>query len=136
MIDKIPPVDNRFWSYMWCERDPKAPSRAFSESDAKIAGRGMRPRICGSVQVLLRFESVSSQDEDKTVGLCASCRNVQRVRSSKGSTFYLCRLSAVDSRYAKYPVLPVRTCPGYEPIGKGNDDDSRPGGGERSGSDR
>lgn len=48
------------------------------------------------------------------VGLCASCRNVQVIESARGSTFYLCRLAAVDAAFPKYPRLPVLRCAGYE----------------------
>ncbi len=47
------------------------------------------------------------------VGLCASCAHAEVVVSSKSSIFYLCRLSATDPRFRKYPPLPVRTCTGY-----------------------
>ena len=47
-------------------------------------------------------------------GLCATCRHSRVIRSDRGSVFYLCRRAATDSRLAKYPVLPVLTCPGYE----------------------
>lgn len=40
--------------------------------------------------------------------------HAQVVTSARGSVFYLCQLSFVDSRFAKYPVLPVRQCTGYE----------------------
>jgi hypothetical protein len=36
------------------------------------------------------------------------------IRSDKGSLFYLCKLSATDPRFVKYPRLPVVSCPGYE----------------------
>jgi hypothetical protein len=36
------------------------------------------------------------------------------VVSGKGSRFYLCRLSEVDSRFAKYPRLPMLQCAGFE----------------------
>jgi hypothetical protein len=39
--------------------------------------------------------------------------HAQVVTSARGSTFFLCKLSFVDSRFAKYPVLPVRQCSGY-----------------------
>jgi hypothetical protein len=39
------------------------------------------------------------------------------VKSARGSTFTLCKLSFVDSRFAKYPVLPVRQCSGYRANG-------------------
>jgi hypothetical protein len=35
------------------------------------------------------------------------------VRSSKGSSFVLCRLSEVDPVFRRYPALPVTACPGY-----------------------
>jgi hypothetical protein len=49
------------------------------------------------------------------VGLCASCVHVDVVSSSKGMTFYRCRLSETDPAFRKYPVLPVLACTGYQP---------------------
>ena len=46
-------------------------------------------------------------------GLCARCANVQIVVSGRGSTFYLCRLSASDPRYPRYPPIPVLACAGF-----------------------
>src|SRR5260370_32472363 len=34
--------------------------------------------------------------------------------SDRGSIFYLCRLSAHDPRFPKFPRLPVLQCAGYE----------------------
>ena len=48
------------------------------------------------------------------IGLCAACRHARVVHSSHGSTFYLCRLAEIDSRFDKYPRLPVLRCAGYE----------------------
>jgi len=48
-------------------------------------------------------------------GLCPGCANVNVVTSSKGSRFYLCRLSAVDPRFPKYPPIPVLVCSGFVP---------------------
>jgi hypothetical protein len=48
------------------------------------------------------------------VGLCASCRHARRLRSSKGSDFWLCERSRSDPKYRKYPQLPVVSCPGHE----------------------
>lgn len=48
--------------------------------------------------------------------MCGDCRHSRRVDTSKGSTFWLCNRSATDSRYPKYPRLPLRHCPGYEPV--------------------
>jgi hypothetical protein len=41
------------------------------------------------------------------------CAHVETIVSRRGSTFILCRLSAADPRFAKYPRLPVLTCAGY-----------------------
>ncbi len=48
-------------------------------------------------------------------GLCESCRNVRIVDTRKGSRFYLCELSEVDPRFARYPPTPVLRCIGYTP---------------------
>ena len=48
-------------------------------------------------------------------GLCATCAHVQIVVSGRGSTFYLCRLSASDPRYPRYPPIPVLSCAGFRP---------------------
>ena len=56
---------------------------------------------------------MTEEQRGDRVGLCATCTHVQVVRSSKASTFYLCRLSEVDARFPRYPALPVRRCDGY-----------------------
>jgi hypothetical protein len=38
---------------------------------------------------------------------------MQRVGSSRGSVFYLCRVSFTNPRFPRYPSLPVIACPGY-----------------------
>jgi hypothetical protein len=48
-------------------------------------------------------------------GLCADCQFARMIRSDRGIAFYQCGKSFADSRYSKYPRLPVRACPGYEP---------------------
>ncbi len=48
-------------------------------------------------------------------GLCDMCTHMQIVRSSKGSSFVLCRLSEVNPAFRRYPALPVTACPGYSP---------------------
>jgi hypothetical protein len=54
-----------------------------------------------------------SPGRGQDAGLCARCVHAQIVESAKGSRFHLCRLSAVDKRYPKYPRLPVLRCPGF-----------------------
>jgi molybdenum cofactor cytidylyltransferase len=48
------------------------------------------------------------------IGLCATCRHARVVPSSRGSTFYLCRLAESNPRFSKYPRLPMLRCAGYE----------------------
>jgi hypothetical protein len=62
------------------------------------------------------------RDRDPRVGLCADCRHVERVTSSRGATFYLCRLSITDHRFPKYPALPVLNCQGYDPRPEQNEE--------------
>jgi hypothetical protein len=57
----------------------------------------------------------NARTEPERIGLCAACGHAQVVTSARGSTFYLCRLSEVDPGFARYPVLPVTSCPGYSP---------------------
>jgi hypothetical protein len=47
------------------------------------------------------------------VGLCASCLYARAICSVRGSEFWLCEKSKVDPRFAKYPPLPMRACPGF-----------------------
>lgn len=58
--------------------------------------------------------TVDMMDETAVAGLCATCKNVRRMTSDRGSRFYLCELSKTDSRFPKYPRLPVLSCAGYE----------------------
>ena len=55
-----------------------------------------------------------TEDAERHVGLCARCRHASRVPTSR-SLFWLCRLSGTDSRFERYPRLPVLECPGHEP---------------------
>lgn len=57
--------------------------------------------------------SVEARIQPSPTGLCASCDHAQVVPSSKGSTYILCRLSASDPRFLRYPRLPVLACDGY-----------------------
>jgi hypothetical protein len=50
-----------------------------------------------------------------TAGLCALCRHARQVTSARLSTFVRCALSATDSRFPKYPRLPVARCDGFRP---------------------
>lgn len=48
------------------------------------------------------------------VGLCFHCRWMRAAGNRRGSVFFRCLRADTDPTYRRYPVLPVRTCPGYE----------------------
>jgi hypothetical protein len=51
-------------------------------------------------------------------GLCDSCAHQKLIHNTRGSTFSMClRHRTEPERFRKYPPLPVRECPGYEPRG-------------------
>jgi hypothetical protein len=56
-----------------------------------------------------------SAGEEERAGLCFSCRNVRRIRSDRGSLFYRCQKADTDPRFARFPVLPIKSCAGYKP---------------------
>lgn len=56
--------------------------------------------------------SSSVPDEDD-VGLCARCRHSRTVKT-RTSLFWMCERSRTDSRFPKYPRLPVLSCIGFE----------------------
>jgi len=64
----------------------------------------------------MKPEKAESQKE--RAGLCAECAHARRIESERGSVFVLCELSNSDKRFAKYPRLPVLSCPGYEKLRK------------------
>jgi hypothetical protein len=59
------------------------------------------------------LDTIAAKDSE-SVGLCSDCEHARIIRSDRGSIFYLCRLSATDPRFVKYPRLPVLSCPGYQ----------------------
>ena len=63
-----------------------------------------------------------SRTEEQGAGLCAACAHALVIRNDRGSRFYLCRMSATDPRFAKYPPLPVRRCEGF--LASPEDDDA------------
>jgi hypothetical protein len=65
-----------------------------------------------------------SHADEQGPGLCARCAHALVIRNDRGSRFYLCRLSATDARFPKYPPLPVRRCTGYTPSPDDDDQDA------------
>jgi hypothetical protein len=61
------------------------------------------------------FEQDSSSRPVKMIeSLCETCANMREVRTAK-SRFVLCRLSAANDGYPKYPPQPICRCAGFEP---------------------
>ncbi len=50
-----------------------------------------------------------------SAGLCDACRHQKLVPNTRGSVFSLCLRSRDDPAYLRYPPLPVRACPGFQP---------------------
>ena len=48
--------------------------------------------------------------------LCETCRHVRIVTTPKKSRFVLCTRSKDDSRFPKYPPLPIIRCAGFEQV--------------------
>jgi len=51
-----------------------------------------------------------------SAGLCDRCVH-RRLVTTRRSAFVLCRLSAADPRFPRYPRLPVTACAGFDPAG-------------------
>jgi hypothetical protein len=49
-----------------------------------------------------------------SAGLCDLCAWTRLVKTAT-ATYRLCTRGLTDPAFAKYPVLPVATCRGYEP---------------------
>lgn len=58
-------------------------------------------------------------------GLCGTCRHARSIENRRGSRFHLCLLAATDPAFPRYPVLPVLSCRGYAPRGRGPKDTPR-----------
>jgi hypothetical protein len=58
---------------------------------------------------------------DPHTGLCKNCCHARRIENDRGSIFIMCKLSFEDSRFVKYPRLPVLVCSGYRPVARDAD---------------
>ena len=47
------------------------------------------------------------------IGLCRDCRHAREVPTA-GTRYWLCRRSATDPSFPKYPRLPMRACRGFQ----------------------
>jgi hypothetical protein len=62
---------------------------------------------------MAKARETGSADEE-TVGVCVRCAHAARQTSARGGAFWRCRRADADPAYRRYPVLPVRACPGLE----------------------
>jgi hypothetical protein len=60
---------------------------------------------------------------DDRAGLCADCKHAHVIETTRASRFYRCRLSETDTRFPRYPRLPVLACAGYEERRRAGDQD-------------
>jgi hypothetical protein len=51
-------------------------------------------------------------------GLCATCAHLRLIASPR-SLFVRCGLAEADPAFPRYPPLPVRACPGWQPEEEG-----------------
>jgi hypothetical protein len=82
--------------------------------DTETDGGRSEEKMGSSESRLASGLNTVAADNSGSVGLCFDCRHARVIRSDRGSIFYLCRLSATDPRFAKYPRLPVLSCAGYQ----------------------
>jgi len=61
-----------------------------------------------------RVSPPAEESPQTQAGLCQDCSHARRIESDRGSVFFLCELALTDSRFQKYPRLPVISCIGYE----------------------
>jgi propionyl-CoA synthetase len=52
-------------------------------------------------------------------GLCASCRHARLNETRRGTAYLRCARASSDSRFPRYPRLPVTECAGHEPTATG-----------------
>jgi propionyl-CoA synthetase len=52
-------------------------------------------------------------------GLCASCLHARLNETRRGTAYLRCARASSDSRFARYPRLPVTECAGHEPTASG-----------------
>lgn len=69
----------------------------------------------------LPFPPAAPAERPDPVGLCGDCRHARQVPTA-GTVYWLCRRSATDPSFVKYPRLPLRVCRGFQ-WGDGSTDD-------------
>lgn len=62
---------------------------------------------------------VEPGDIRATAGLCGRCEHAIVRPTRRGTVYLRCGRAATDPQFAKYPRLPVVSCPGYQPAASG-----------------
>jgi hypothetical protein len=60
------------------------------------------------------MEEDDAPPESAIVGLCSDCAHAKKLKTKIDATIYLCGRAAADSRFPKFPRLPIMACAGYE----------------------
>jgi hypothetical protein len=63
---------------------------------------------------VVRGQMSEERDTRSAVGLCATCAHARVIESDRGSRFYMCERARTDTRFPRYPPLPVAACIGYD----------------------
>ena len=56
-----------------------------------------------------------AHQDDPKVGLCTICNHASTLTSTKGTTFWRCNQSDLDTTIRRYPTLPVEDCQSFKP---------------------
>jgi hypothetical protein len=58
---------------------------------------------------------MTPEEARRAAGECADCRHAHRLVTARAHHYWRCLRAATDVRFPRFPRLPVRACPGYEP---------------------
>jgi 23S rRNA (uracil1939-C5)-methyltransferase len=108
LIPRLAELSPRRIVYVSC--NPKAAAADV----ARLSAAGYQPGRVRPVDLFPHTPHVESVIGFERRSLCPQCAHVEEIVSDRGSTFLLCRKSAVDPSFPKYPPQPVVSCPGFE----------------------
>ena len=80
-------------------------------ADAVRRGRVGSQRLHGPVAFARDYTAAMATMDP---GECRQCAWALVIESARGSQFWRCRRSDTDSRFRRYPPLPLRGCAGLE----------------------
>lgn len=87
-------------------------------NEYRMGGAGIHRRPAVLMACKADRMSSAGQPEGRLragAGLCDACVHQRVVHNTRGSVFSLCLRSREDPTYPRYPGIPVRACPGFEP---------------------